>query len=226
MKNALFYILGAVSGAAATYFIMKKRTEQQIQDEVDAFKDEYKERMTIREYIPEAVKPHAPTDEEKDILDKERAKRLVELNLQKKQDLMQVRDISERMNYNAFSKPPKEEDIDIGDDDSEIVEGDDHPREGLADMSYVISPDQFINECPFYDKTTLEYFEDGILANALTEEPIEDIDAAVGFKSLEHFGEYEDDVVYVRNERYSTDYEIILQHRPFVTLPEDAYPEE
>lgn len=217
----LFYILGAVSGAAATYFIMKDRMEQQIQDEVEAFKKDYSDTHDKNDdqsdvslgvsFIPDPV-----PDEEKE----NRAKRLAELNLQKKQDLMKVRDISERMNYNAFSKPPREEDVDTGDDDDdEEVEGHEYPREGLADETYTIDPDRFINECPFFDKVTLEYYEDGVLADALTEEPLEDIDGAIGFKSLEKFGEFEEDVVYVRNEKRSTDYEVILQRRPFMTLP-------
>ena len=210
MKSAVFYILGAVSGAVATYFIMKNRMEQQIQNEVEAFKDDYKE-----------YKSNVPEINMKDNSNEERAKKLIELNMQKKQDIMRVRDITERQNYNAFSNPPKEEDIDTYYDSDDDASEADYPREGLADYAYVITPDQFVNECPFFDKITLEYFKDGILADALTEEIIEDIDSCIGKKSLEKFGEYEENVVYVRNEKRNSDYEVIHQDRPFVTLPED-----
>ena len=40
---------------------------------------------------------------------------------------------------------------------------------------------------------------------------IEDIDRVVGKDSLTHFGEYEDDSVYVRNDRLKCEYEILLR---------------
>ena len=40
---------------------------------------------------------------------------------------------------------------------------------------------------------------------------IEDVEGTVGKKSLKHFGEYEEDSVFVRNDDLETDYEILLQ---------------
>lgn len=225
-SKIIFYTIGVVVGSAATYFVMKRRMDQRIEEEVNAFKEEYSEKHDIlgkivkKEETGDGLSFTFEVNEQSGINTRteEQAKKLADLNLQKKKDLMQARDISQRMNYNAFSKPPKEEDIDIDDDsESGIV---DHPKEGLVDKPYMITPDQFVNEYPFFDKITLEYFEDGILANALSEEIIEDIDRAIGVKSLEKFGEFEEDVVFVRNEMESTDYEVIRQRRPFAKIPE------
>ena len=42
---------------------------------------------------------------------------------------------------------------------------------------------------------------------------VDDIEETVGEDSLEHFGEYEDDSVYVRNDAKKCDYEILLDQR-------------
>lgn len=71
---------------------------------------------------------------------------------------------------------------------------------------YVISPDEFGDS--EYDMETLYYYEDGVLTDDQGNR-IEDVESVVGKSSLNHFGEYEDDSVHVRNEQYKTDYEIL-----------------
>ena len=41
------------------------------------------------------------------------------------------------------------------------------------------------------------------------------MDEIVGKESLNHFGEYEDDSVFVRNDRLKRDYEILLDQRNY-----------
>jgi hypothetical protein len=41
------------------------------------------------------------------------------------------------------------------------------------------------------------------------------VDDVVGFESLNRFGEYEDDSVFVRNDRLKCDYEILLDRRKY-----------
>lgn len=72
---------------------------------------------------------------------------------------------------------------------------------------YVISPDKF-GEIDEYDMRTLFYYANGVLTDD-EDNPIEDVEGVVGRSSLTHFGEYEDDSVHVRNERYKIDYEIL-----------------
>ena len=51
---------------------------------------------------------------------------------------------------------------------------------------------------------------------------IEDVEGTVGTDSLTHFGEYEDDSVFVRNDEKQIDYEILLDSDKYY----DKYPEE
>lgn len=78
---------------------------------------------------------------------------------------------------------------------------------------YVISPDEF-GEIEDYDKISLTYYADEVLTDEC-DEVIEDADEVVGLDSLKHFGEYEDDSVFVRNDRLKADYEILADHRTY-----------
>lgn len=106
----------------------------------------------------------------------------------------------------------------IKDDPAEDDDPDDPgpPKEGIAETPYVISQEEFIGGNRFYDKLTLNYYDDGILEDDLTEEIIDHPFEVLGRDFVGKFGEYEDDVVFVRNEKLSTDYEVIRQYRNFI----------
>ena len=92
-------------------------------------------------------------------------------------------------------------------------------------MPYVISPEDF-TEIPEYKAVSLLYFSDGVLTNNQYE-PIEDVDDVVRLDSLDHFGDYEDDAVHVRNDRLKTDFEIILDPRKYADfINYDSHPTE
>jgi hypothetical protein len=83
----------------------------------------------------------------------------------------------------------------------------------INDKPYVISPDEF-GEFYDYEKISLTYYADQVLADE-DDELVEDIEETVGFESLNAFGEYEDDSVFVRNDRLKCDYEILLDQRKY-----------
>ena len=76
---------------------------------------------------------------------------------------------------------------------------------------YVISPDEF-GEFEDYERVSLSYYADQVLADE-NDERVEDVESIIGFESLTHFGEFEDDSVFVRNERLKCDYEILADQR-------------
>ena len=78
---------------------------------------------------------------------------------------------------------------------------------------YVIQPSDF-GEFDDYEKISLTYTADGVLLDDMNE-IVDDIEETVGEDSLEHFGEYEDDSVYVRNDAKKCDYEILLDQRNY-----------
>ena len=80
-----------------------------------------------------------------------------------------------------------------------------------------MSHKKFIQERRFgenedYERISLTYYADQVLVDE-NDEMIEDVEEMVGFESLNHFGEYEDDSVFVRNDAKKCDYEILLDQK-------------
>ena len=82
----------------------------------------------------------------------------------------------------------------------------------MAEGPYVIKPEEF--DTVGYDVVSLTYYADKVLVDE-DDNPIEDIDYLVGEDSLDHFGEYEDDSVFVRNDDLKTDFEILLDEASY-----------
>lgn len=81
---------------------------------------------------------------------------------------------------------------------------------------YVISPTDYGDGNYDHDCYCLSYYSDGILSNDWFEEI--DIDETIGEDSLNHFGEYTEDILHVRNERLKADYEIVRDYRNYSDL--------
>lgn len=86
----------------------------------------------------------------------------------------------------------------------------------MAVRPYVISPEEF-GEIEDYERISLIYFADGILTDE-GYEVIEDVDETVGEESLDHFGEFEADSVFVRNDLMKCDYEILQDNRTYAEV--------
>lgn len=91
------------------------------------------------------------------------------------------------------------------------------------DGPYVISPDDF-GEYWDYSNVSLHYYEDGVIAddflNVMEEDDIED---TIGNDAVNHFGQYEDDAVYVRNDMLKTDYELLKEIGKFSDINENHF---
>lgn len=84
--------------------------------------------------------------------------------------------------------------------------------EDMSDGPYVISPDEFDENG--YDTESLVMYADGMVTDSYGN-VIDDVDDIIGLESLEHFGEYEDDSVFVRNDELECDYEILKDYRNY-----------
>lgn len=88
--------------------------------------------------------------------------------------------------------------------------------------AFVISQETFAHdeEGEHFTKVAVLYYPNDRVLLDDNEEPIEDINMAVGFKNLNRFGDesHDPDVVYVRNPRMETDFEVIRQE-PDKELP-------
>lgn len=77
---------------------------------------------------------------------------------------------------------------------------------------YVISPDEFGEND--YETISLTYYADKVLTDE-QDYIVENIDEMIGYDSLTHFGEYEEDSVFVRNDALEIDYEILAVTRNY-----------
>lgn len=77
-----------------------------------------------------------------------------------------------------------------------------------VDRPYVIEPGEF-GEMDGYETISLTYYADEVVTDDYGE-IVEDVDDIIGLESLSHFGEYEDDSVFVRNDAKRCDYEILM----------------
>ena len=86
---------------------------------------------------------------------------------------------------------------------------------------YVITPEEFGEYGDEYETLSLTYYADGVLTDEW-DQVIDDVDDVIGLDSLTHFGEYEDDSVFVRDDDIKIDYEILLDERNFADIPKRA----
>ena len=92
----------------------------------------------------------------------------------------------------------------------------------MYDDPFVIDPSEF-GENPEYDTETLTYFADGVLVDDV-DDVIEEPDIVVGLENLKIFEEFGATTVYVRNDIYKTDYEIIRDDWNYSDLKEPVEP--
>lgn len=89
----------------------------------------------------------------------------------------------------------------------------------------VISPEEFEENEEDYEQVTLYYYKDGILAD-MGDNVIEDIDGIVGLDNLKRIGEWEDDVLHIRNDGLERDYEVLQDYGNFNDLVVSKYDSE
>lgn len=97
--------------------------------------------------------------------------------------------------------------------ESYIPEKTDDPEDvKTVDTPYVISPDEY-GECG-YETISLTYYSDGVLADE-NDELVDNTVETVGKDYISHFGEYEDDSVFIRNDSKKCDYEILRDYKSY-----------
>lgn len=97
---------------------------------------------------------------------------------------------------------------------SNTVKQEEREEEENVEKPYVITPEEFSDSD--YNSETLTYWTDGVVTDSDEERLSDDqIEELIGKDSLTHFGEYEEDSVFVRNDSLRTDYEILADTRAY-----------
>ena len=180
------FIIGAAIGSIVTWQYVKKKYEQLAQEEINSVKEVFSKKET-------------PIDNGDNI----RINTAYKVN--EKPDISAYAARLYNLGYTNYSDSEKVKAKEIPEIDSEEEEASSSP--------YVISPENF-GEFEDYETISLTYYADQVLTDEV-DEVIDDADNTVGLDSLSHFGEYEDDSVFVRNDNLKCDYEILLDRRKY-----------
>ena len=198
--NVLMFTAGAVIGSAVTWAVVRAKYKQIADEEIASVREEYTNLITN---MRDKLKEDAADDESEDI---------VEINEYPTEEDNEDDVVQHREYHKITSKYRSHEE-----DDKEGDEWDQNEDEvPYINGPYVISPEDFSCSPPGYNAQALVYFTDGILADDWG--VILDLDETIGEDAVNHFGEYRDDIVYIRNERTEIDYEVTRDPRTYVDM--------
>lgn len=207
IKSIILPILTLVVGGAIASFATWKIAEKRKEEEIDSVKEELSKLNKTGVIFSKVESPDEIKDEEpkKNISTPSETKLVSEML---ERDIEKFKGSDENVYVESteeFSYSP--EDID------RIIR-----NESKKERPYIISPEEF-GEISSYEKISLTYYIDGVLADD-DDEVIYDIENIIGNESLNHFGEYEDDSIFVRNDKLKCDYEVLLDQREFSKMLE------
>ena len=197
LLNILVFTVGAAIGSAVTWKLVKNKYEQIANEEIVSVKEEYADLLgRMKTKLQEDRNCENSTDAENDI----------------------YTDDYDQAEYDELASIYRSSDEDEEEDDEEDSEEGgkwdlDEDEVPYMNAPYVITPDDFSSSPPGYNAQPLNYFADGVLADDWG--VVLDLDETIGEDSVEHFGEYVDDVVYVRDERLEIDYEVTRDPRTY-----------
>ena len=202
MNNKVFgtilFTAGAVIGSLVTWKVIKTNYEDIAQEEINSVKEEYTRLMvSMKKKLNDSV-TYKDDNNEDDRSEK---------------DTDNIDD-SIMANYNEIVKSYRSSDDEENTQNEKEGEEKEEDNDGVSYMEapYVISPDDF-GSVPGYNVEPLDYFADGILADGWGVEL--DIAETIGEDAINHFGDYDDDVVYVRNEQTKLEYEVTRDPRTY-----------
>jgi len=190
---ALTFIIGAAIGSSVTWYYTKTKYEQLAAEEIESVKEVFSRRNSASNECCENGNTI--------VRGLRTGVGVVDDVGPKRSNMKQESPRIERTDYTKYSVK-KTVVVDKEKEEDEIME-----------KPYVISPEEF-GENEEYTKIGLKFFTDRVLTDD-NDEKITDIENTVGLDAVDHFGEYEDDSVFVRNNRLKVDYEILLDLRNY-----------
>lgn len=194
MNKSIFgvigFVLGAAAGSLVTWKLIEKKYQQIADEEVASVKKAYS--MEMAEKNRELKAETFPVTVNPPVSP------IQEFDTGKLKEILDdYYSSEEKPDYSAYSQAKEEK-----------------PSEEPDGGPYVIIPNEF-GEFEDYEQIELTYYKDGVLAEGtdiVIEDLLGDIDPG------KHFGEYEMDRVFVRDDARQVDYEIIRDERTYMEV--------
>lgn len=208
MNKSIFgvigFVLGAAAGSLVTWKLIEKKYMDMADEEIQSVKEMYRSKIVNPEVLdrknddmfiaareaPEFTVSMEVTDE-----------KLSELTGSYLSD-------AEKPDYTAYSQAKE----------NRNAFNDAMPTEPelKQDDPYVIDPTEF-GEFSEYEQRELTYYKDGVICENDTD-MIDPYDIFGDLDVGDHFGEYEDDRVFVRDDKRQVDYEVLRDERMFMEV--------
>lgn len=198
-KNALYFVTGAAVGAFGAWYFAKKKYEKIAQDEIQSVTDAFSERLDKLARNSMDDPSIRPTPEE---LEREATK-------PGDRNIIDYATVLSKQGYTDYTKFSKDEEEPTETEDSEI-------SDDTADGPVIICPDDY-GEIPGYEQLSWIYFADHVLTDD-DYSLITNYEKWIGDGALQHFGEYEDDAIHVRNDKLKCYIEVVIDSRLYASV--------
>lgn len=198
-KNALYFVAGAAVGALGAWYFAKKKYEKIAQDEIQSVTDAFSERLDKLARNSMDDPSIRPTPEE---LEREATK-------PGDRNIIDYAAVLSKQGYTDYTKFSKDEEEPTETEDSEI-------SVDTAAGPVIICPDDY-GEIPEYEQLSWIYFADHVLTDD-DYSLITNYEKWIGDGALQHFGEYEDDAIHVRNDKLKCYIEVVIDSRLYASV--------
>ena len=189
-EKIAMFVIGAATGSFVTWRIIKSKYELVENGEITVYPAEEKDTEEPEETIDE--NPETEDNDGEPVFSAE----------EKKEGEKVVKDLKYRTYSNGGGKKKRKK---SDDDDEEMV-------------PYVISPDDVGDTG--YDLVNLTLYSNGVLVDDLDDEVIEDAELLIGNYAIDRIGEYEPDIIHVRNDELQREYEICRVDEEYEAMEE------
>lgn len=183
VKDISLFVSGAALGSALTYILIKNKYAKLAQEEIDSVKSVFAKKETEAK--------------------------------EKKANEITLSATVQRV-YSDYSGETTDIYGGAGSDNQDDCIFQNNEKEPIVipdkkEKPYIIPPEEF-GEFEDYEQISLNFNQDDMLLTDEFGELVDNADEIVGKDFYYHFGEYEDDSVFVRNDKLRCDYEILLDN--------------
>lgn len=209
-QGVIIFVTGAVSGAVGSLFYLRKEFNKKVEEEVIArerikteFSDKEDEKQRIRELAE---------------MDSKTSKAVIEREGYSSDNVTaMIRNERTEAPRGLKMNPIRRKDVIFSVDENGSI--DDSPSEGPADIPYGITSEDFIGTRQEYDKTTLIFYMKDSTLSTEDGDIIQDPEYLIGERSnwWPEVGRSNPAELsaYIRNEKISTDYEILCENKAY-----------
>ena len=189
VRDLIIFVAGCAVGGIGASLYLKDVYRRYAQEEIDSVIDRERHKRETEACSYGRAVEDSTEDEERIEQAKEAAK-----NAANKSSITEYANVVKKEGYKDYSEYSKPEPV----EEKEV---------NANPISYIL-PSEFGDE-DAYEQIELTYYADGMLADE-EGDLVQDIDLTVGNEFDEHFGEYDDAMVYIKNDVMKAYYMIYM----------------